>query len=218
MATITLLALCLIAVAAKPGERQAPFEDEIRAYEATDAKNPPTKGGVLFVGSSSIRLWTTLAEDFPDLPVLNRGFGGSRIAHATHYADRIVLPYEPKTIVFYAGDNDLAAGNTPQQVLADFRAFVEHVRAKLPETTILFISIKPSTARWKLVEQMREANRLVKEFCEAGDNLVYVDVFTPMLGPDGKPRTELLRKDGLHLTREGYKVWRDAVAPHLQSE
>jgi hypothetical protein len=148
---------------ATPATRpDAPFAAEIRKFEEADAASPPAPGGVLFVGSSSIRLWTTLADDFPGVPVINRGFGGSRIAHSTRYADRIVIPYKPRTIVFYAGDNDLAGGLSPEQVLADYKAFVATVRAALPETRILFISIKPSTARWKLVEQIREANRLVR--------------------------------------------------------
>ena len=215
-ATVLLASLaCPAPAAAQEPAKPPPFEKEILAFEAADAKSPPAPGGVLFVGSSSIRLWTTLADDFPGVPVLNRGFGGSKIAHSTRYADRIVIPYKPKTIVFYAGDNDIAGGLAPQQVLADYKAFVAKVHAALPDTRILFISIKPSVARWKLVEQMREANRLVKAFSEASDKLGFIDIFPLMLGTDGKPRPELLRKDGLHLTPAGYEIWREAVKPHL---
>src|SRR5687767_2688782 len=114
---VALLCASTRTVAQAPATKPAPFEKDIRAFEAADAENPPAPGGVLFVGSSSIRLWKTLAEDFPGVPVINRGFGGSRIAHSTQYADRIVIPYKPKTVVFYAGDNDIAGGLTPEQVL-----------------------------------------------------------------------------------------------------
>src|SRR5687767_185738 len=118
---IALLAACpsnAVRAADAPSPAESPFEKEIRAFEAADAKHGPTSGGVLFVGSSSIRLWTTLAKDFPELPVINRGFGGSQIADSIRYAPRIVLPYKPKTIILYAGDNDLADGKSPEQVLA----------------------------------------------------------------------------------------------------
>jgi lysophospholipase L1-like esterase len=200
-----------------PSTSPVPFEKDIRAFEAADAKEAPAPGGVLFVGSSSIRLWTTLAEDFPGVPVINRGFGGSKIAHSTLHADRIVTPYKPSTIFLYAGDNDIAGGLTAEQVFADYKAFVAKVRETLPDTRIYFIAIKPSTLRWKLVDTIREANRLVKEYSESEKNLGYVDVFTPMLGADGMPRPELLRKDGLHMTRAGYEIWRDAIKPLLDT-
>lgn len=221
LAAFLVSATCRAQAPPSPQTKPAPdpnFERAIRAFEKADAKHPPAPGGVLFVGSSSIRLWTSLAKDFPGVPVINRGFGGSKIAHSTLHADRIVTPYKPKAIFLYAGDNDIAAGLTPEQVLADYKAFVAKVRETLPDTRIYFISIKPSTLRWKLIGQILEANRLVKEFSETdGKRLGYVDVFTPMLGPDGKPRPELLRKDGLHLTREGYEVWRDVVRPALET-
>jgi lysophospholipase L1-like esterase len=153
------------------------------------------------------------------MPVINRGFGGSQISDSTRYVDRVVIPYKPKTIVFYAGDNDLAAGRTPEQVLGDFKAFAAKVHESLPDTRIYFISIKPSHKRWHLVEQMREANRLVKAFTETSPaTLGYVDVFTPMLTSDGKPRPELLGPDGLHVTRKGYELWRDVLTPVLRDE
>jgi lysophospholipase L1-like esterase len=226
----TLLAACLWAATSSAADSpppatttkanapaaDGPFENEIRAFEAADAKTPPAPGGVLFVGSSSIRLWTTLGDDFPGLPVINRGFGGSQVADSTRYAPRIVLPYQPGTIVLYAGDNDLADGKSPGRVLADFKAFVETVRAALPRTRILFISIKPSVARWHLIDKIRDANRLVREFTTAGENLGYADIFTPMLGDDGKPRPELLGPDGLHVNETGYAVWRGVVAAALK--
>jgi lysophospholipase L1-like esterase len=213
---------CLLACAAAPATGPAtaptlqPFENNIRAFEAADRKQMPPPGGVLFIGSSSIRLWKTLAQDFPDSPVINRGFGGSRIPDSTRYAPRIVLPYKPKTIVFYAGDNDLALGSSPGQVLEDFKAFVRAVHAELPRTRVLFIAVKPSPARWKIVDKQREANRLVREFTQTdAKRLGFIDVFTPMLGKDGQPRPELFVKDQLHLSPKGYELWTALVKEHL---
>lgn len=209
--------LCLIAA---PGESQtlsdpARWEKEIAALTAQDQISPPPTGATVFVGSSSIRGWKTLTEDFPGQTIIARGFGGSEIADSTRYADRIVLPYKPKTVVLYAGDNDLAAGKTPRQVLADFQAFVKKVHAALPQTRIAFIAIKPSIARWHLADRIREANRLIEQSTKRDRRLAYIDVFTPMLGPDGKPRPELLVSDGLHMTRAGYTLWASVLRPYL---
>jgi lysophospholipase L1-like esterase len=196
-------------------QKQNRWESRIRAFEAQDKKQPPPKEGILFVGSSSIVGWD-LKKCFPGLPAINRGFGGSQVADSVHFAERIVLPYRPRVIVLYAGDNDVAAGKTPQQVLADYRAFVNKVHAALPKTRIVFVAIKPSLRRWHLVGKMREANRLIRAAAAKDPRLVFVDVDGPMIGADGKPRPELFRKDGLHLNAAGYKLWSDLVRPHLK--
>ncbi|MDG2534631.1 SGNH/GDSL hydrolase family protein [Sphingomonas sp. HITSZ_GF] len=198
-----------------PMEKQ-PFAAEIAAFEARDALAKPARGGILFLGSSSIRMWTDLAHDFPGLNVINRGFGGSTIPDSVRYVDRIVTPYAPKTIVFYAGDNDLGAGHTPDEVFADFQALVTKVHAKLPTTRILFVSIKPSISRWQLIDGIRATNALVRDYVASDPTLGYVDIFPAMLGRDGKPRPELYRQDGLHMTRAGYDIWRGAVAKALR--
>ncbi len=190
------------------------WEPKIRQFEEQDKKEMPPAGGILFVGSSSIVGWK-VDECFPGLPVINRGFGGSQIADSVHFADRIVLPYRPKIIVLYAGDNDTAAGKSPEQVLRDYRQFVKKVHDGLPETRIVFVAIKPSIRRWNLVDEMREANRLIRAATEKDKRLVYVDIDGPMIGDDGKPRPELFKRDGLHLNAEGYKLWSARVLPHL---
>jgi lysophospholipase L1-like esterase len=195
---------------------KAPFAAEIEAFEQSDRTNPPPQNAVLFVGSSSIRLWKTLKQDFPDLTVINRGFGGSQVADSVRYADRIVLPYRPKAVVLYAGDNDLAAGKPPQQVLADFVAFESKVHAALPRTPVLYLAIKPSIARWNLIDKIRQANRLISDYAaQSKGKVVYVDTFTPILGLDGKPRADLLIGDGLHLNAEGYRVWTPVLRREL---
>jgi lysophospholipase L1-like esterase len=194
------------------GEPQ-PFEDEIAHFEAADRLSPPPKNPVVFVGSSSIRVWPNLKGDFPGVDVLQRGFGGSTLDQVDHYASRIVLPYCPRLIVVYAGDNDLADGRTPEQVLNDFKTFVGLVRRAMPKTGIVFISIKPSTARVTLLDKMRETNALVRQYIAADPSLTYVDVFTPMLGPTGLPRGELFQSDGLHMNSQGYAIWRELLQP-----
>ena len=193
------------------------FEAEIQQLEAEARAHPPAPGGVLFVGSSSIRLWPTLAADFPGVPVVQRGFGGSTMRDVVHFAPRLVLPARPRLVVVYAGDNDLAEGVTPAQLLAEVQALATLVRRELPDTRLLVLSVKPSPARWALVEKQREANRLVRDYAQdTGGAVRYVDVFTPMLGPDGRPRPELFVEDGLHMTAAGYAIWRDVLAPELR--
>lgn len=216
-----LLCLCCIAICAVAAMSQAPapankWEHDIKKFEEADRQTPPAKGAVVFVGSSSIRMWKDLAADFPEIKVINRGFGGSELADSTYFADRIITPYQPRMIVLYAGDNDLAAGKTPQQVFEAYQAFVGRVRAKLTNVKIAYISIKPSLARLKLMEQMRTANELIRGYAAKGKNLVFIDVFTPMLSAEGQPRPELFIKDGLHMTREGYDIWRKVIAPYLR--
>ena len=192
------------------------WETEIKRFEEADRQNPPPKGAVLFVGSSSIRLWQSLGKDFPGIKVINRGFGGSELADSTFYVDRIVIPYRPKMVVLYAGDNDLASGKTPQQVFEDYKAFVERVHQKLPATRIAFISIKPSPARASLLQSMKDANGMIKAYATRVRKLIYIDVFTPMLGKDGGPRPELFGPDRLHMNSEGYRLWKTVVAPSIR--
>ena len=189
------------------------FEAEIRAYESADRVAAPAPDGILFVGSSSMRLWPDIAADFPGRPIVNRGFGGSTLAEVTHYAPRIVLPYRPRLIVLYAGDNDLSMGMSPTEVLADYRRFVNVVRQSLPTTRVAYVSTKPSPSRWHLVDAYREANRLIEAETARDPLQTYVDIFTPMIGANGRPRPELYVADSLHMTRAGYDVWRARLAP-----
>jgi len=192
------------------------FAQEIAAFDSADRAAPPAPGGIVFVGSSTIRLWSTLAQDFAGLPVINRGFGGSTFPDALHYLQRTVLRYHPRTVVVYEGDNDLTSGRTPQQVADDYRSFVRGVRDSLPDARIIFLSIKPSPSRWALESQRREANRLVRAIVSADPKQTFIDVGTPMLDPSGRPRAALYRADSLHMTPAGYVIWRSTVAPFLQ--
>ena len=194
----------------------SPWESDIASFETADRSNPPRSGGVVFVGSSSIRMWESLASDFPGLRVLNRGFGGSELSDVVRFADRIVVPYNPRVVVLYAGDNDLAAGKTPAQVFAEFQSFVAIIHRELPNTPVAFVAIKPSIARVNIIDKMRAANQLIRDYVRTDNKLVYVDVFTPMLDASGQPRSELFLEDGLHMNAKGYAIWRDLVAPVLR--
>lgn len=198
----------------KPDPDPARFTADIAAFEAWDRKNSAPRNALLFVGSSSIRMWQT-AEAFPELAVINRGFGGSHASDVVHYAPRIVLKYEPRTIVFYAGDNDIADAKTPQQVAGDFERFVALVREKLPETEFIYLPIKPSRARWKLWPKAQETNALVKEFAADRGYITYLETASPMLGSDGEPRPEIFLNDGLHMNEVGYRIWNEVLARHL---
>lgn len=191
------------------------WEADMQRFEAADAKSPPPRRGVLFIGSSSIRFWDTLAQDFPGVPVINRGFGGSELRDSTWYADRIIVPYAPRQLLIYAGDNDLNAGRTPQQLQQDFTAFVQRVRRDLPETKIAYISTKPSPSRAQLLATQREANMLIQaEAKRLGVD--YIDIFTPMLDAKGRPDETLFIDDRLHMNAAGYDIWQRVIAQYVK--
>jgi lysophospholipase L1-like esterase len=193
----------------------AKWEKEIAAFEEHDRETPPPKGAIVFVGSSSVRKWTTLSEDFPHHQVLNRGFGGSQIIDSVHFADRIVIPYQPRLIVFYAGGNDIHAGKSAEQVFADFQAFVEKVRAALPKADIAFISIAGNPSRWAEVDRVKAANGMIENYIKDKPGMKFINVFLEMLGSDGLPRPEIFVADRLHMNAEGYKLWTGIVGKYL---
>ncbi|MEN6332762.1 MAG: SGNH/GDSL hydrolase family protein [Phycisphaerales bacterium] len=190
------------------------FAGEIKAFAEWDSRNAVPAAPVLFAGSSTARMWRT-HESFPDLPIVNRGFGGSHISDVIHYAEQVVLPYKPRAIVFYAGDNDIAGGKSAQRVADDYRKFVSLVHAKLPAVKIVFLSIKPSGQRWSLWSEMQRANSLVRDFCKQDERLFYADLATPLLDADGKPKADLFLADRLHLNPQGYAIWAKALRPLL---
>ena len=191
------------------------WETEIAAFEAADKANPPPKDAILFVGSSSIRLWQSLARDFPDHKIINRGFGGSHLADCVLLVDRVVIPYRPKMVLLYAGDNDIAEGKTSEDVFADLKTFVEKVHVGLPNSRIAYISIKPSITRRQLLDNMKATNRLIEDYAQKKKNLIFIDVFTPMLNSNSEPRKELFVSDGLHLNAAGYELWASIIRPYL---
>ena len=205
----TLLALLVVFAV------QDKWEAEIKKFEDEDKKSAPPENGIVFVGSSSIRLWKT-KEAFPDLPVINRGFGGSEMGDAAKYAERIVIAYKPKTVIAFAGGNDIHGGKSPEQVADAFKDLVKKVHAALPKTKVYYISLFPNVARASEDEKCRKANDLVREFTKGDERLGYIDTRSRMEGPDGKARPELLRKDGLHMNDDGYAIWNEMVGKILK--
>ncbi len=214
VATILIRAawLTIVSIAAISGSSQEQtgperWAEAISEIEQRRESSSTQTGGLLFVGSSSIRLWK-LEESFPDIQTLNCGFGGSQLSDSIHYFERIVTPPLPKGIILYAGDNDIAAGKSAGTVAQDFATFHEKARSQLPaETQLYFISIKPSIERWKLSDEMKKANDAIQKYAELHPNVHFVDIWAPMLDSEGKPLPKLFAEDGLHLNAEGYQVW-----------
>lgn len=197
-------------------ETALPFYDEIQAFKKKDRDSVPPKNAILFVGSSSIAMWKDLDAYFPGYTVINRGFGGSGLTDAIGYADDIIIPYEPKQVVIYSGENDIATGTvTSKEVLERFIKLFNIIRKDLPGSHIVYISIKPSPSREKFMPIMEDANSKIKQFLSGNQKTTFVDVFHLMLGADGKPRKELFLDDDLHMNEKGYTIWRDAIRPHL---
>ncbi len=194
------------------------FENQILEFESQDAVSFPPKDATLFVGSSSIRLWKSLQVDFPEFDVINRGFGGSRTHEVLYYFDRIVLPYNPKTIVYFAGTNDLAGGVSPLKVLQNIETFIQKVHEGLPETRVLVLSHTIAVSRKQYYDSYVEANRLMEEVLKNYPNASYIDVTTPGLNHRGQPRPEIYTADSLHLNSLGYEMWRDILRPVLVTE
>jgi lysophospholipase L1-like esterase len=191
------------------------WENEVAAYEAADRANPPPKGAVLFIGSSTIRLWKTLAEDFSEYKVINRGIGGSEIVDSTHFAERIIFPYEPRQIFLRAGGNDIHGGRLPEEVAADFAAFVQKVHARLPKTEIVYIFVSPAPARWGENDKYRDLNRRIREMALRMPRVCCIDCYDISLGPDGQARHELFVADKLHFNADGYKLLAERIRPYL---
>jgi lysophospholipase L1-like esterase len=228
--------LLAVQIKADPAEAQPTKETEVEAkpyrYQSVidawveqDATNPPSSGVVVFIGSSSIRGWKTLKEDFPQYDVINRGFGGSTFADANLFINQIVTPYEPSAVVVFEGSNDIASGKTGTQVFEDYKQFVKLVRAgsnpELEPAPILFIGITPTESRWKHWPEMKIANDLIREYTDQHDALYYIDTPRPILAtaptPDGPPSSDLFKKDLLHLSPAGYALWTEVVTPDLEA-
>lgn len=212
LATCLVVAIPLAVFAAEP-VASADWSADMAAFAAQDASSTSADGCVLFLGSSSIRLWKGLKEDFPDLAVVNRGFGGSQIADAIVHFDRLVLPHHPRLIVFYSGTNDIAAGKSPAQVVADFETFCAKVHAVRPTARILFVSLQYAPSRWHLREKMAAANAAIEKFCVADPRRSFVDTNPAMLAANGEPDAALYTNDRLHMAPSGYAVWAKLLAP-----
>lgn len=209
--TLSLLLVTLASLAPETAPHNyARWEKDIAEIEKRLADDKPKPGGIAFIGSSSIVKWD-VKKSFPKRNVVNLGFGGSVVVDSTHFAPRILYPLEPKTIVFYAGDNDIARKNSPEQVAEDFAAFMAQTRKALPDVRIIYVPIKPSVARWDQYETQSKANGMIRRQFQDDEKFTYLDIVPAMLGKDGKPRPELFVKDGLHMSEVGYAIWNKAL-------
>lgn len=219
LALPAVIAAVHVPVAASNPAADDRWAGDMARFAAQDRQNPPQAGGVVFVGSSSIRLWD-LQQYFPQMtpPPVNRGFGGSQLPDCLRHLDRLVLSRQPGTVVLYCGDNDIAAGRSPRQVHEDFCEVARRLHDRTPRARLIYIAIKPSIARWSLAAPMREANRLIQAECGKHPLLRYVDVWAPMLNQQGGPRQELFVQDGLHLSDAGYRLWRRLVQAAIEAQ
>jgi lysophospholipase L1-like esterase len=208
---VTFLLLLNVAVTAQP------FANEIAAFKKQDSINMPQKNAILFVGSSSFRLWKTVQNDFPEYTIINRGFGGSALPDVIRYADEIIFPYQPKQIVIYCGENDIASSDTvtAEMVRVRFNILFEIIRNKMPDVPVVFISIKPSPSRWAMKDRMIKANELIKKYLKKQKHTKYISVWKEMLGTDGNPMPDIFIGDNLHMNAKGYAIWRELIEPHL---
>jgi lysophospholipase L1-like esterase len=197
--------------------QNTPFYSEIQQFKKEDSIHFPPKHAILFLGSSSFRKWQDVQKYFPDYTIINRGFGGSTIPDAIHYLNEIVFPYEPKQVLIYEGDNDLASSDkiTADSVLNRFEKLFSLIRKHLPNTSIAFVSIKPSPSREKLMPQMQDANSMIKDFLSHQKNAAFIDVYHAMLNKDGTPDKSLFIGDELHMNDKGYHIWQRIIKPYL---
>ena len=216
MKIILALILFSISVSAQTYDRAKIWDAEINSLTEIDLKQTPPKDAVLFVGSSSIRLWKNLRTSFPQINIINRGFGGSRLEDVNFYFDRIVAPYNPKTIVLYAGENDVNDGVAPEKVLADFQRFSLLARSKFPRAKLLYVSLKPSPSRWKLAGNFRKTNELIKTEIAKDKRAAFVDIWAAMLDEKGEPKADIFVEDNLHLNEKGYAIWREILTKYLK--
>ena len=196
------------------------WEASIRSFEAQDRRQSPPADVIVFTGSSSFTLWSTMEQDLAPLPVLNRGFGGARMPDVLRYAGRIVLPYHPRAVVLFAGTNDIAPPKpaTAQQVYEGYLEFIQLVRSKFPELPIYFVAITPSILRWELWPIVQEANRLILQHAQSDPRLRFIDLTDHLLGLDGKPDRSLYRFDKLHPNQKGYAKWTAVIKPVLTAD
>lgn len=210
---ILLQFLCFAGFAQQP----PPFYAEIEVFKKEDAIKPPPKNAIVFVGSSSFKGWRDVQDYFPGYTIINRGFGGSSLPDAIRYAPDIVIPYQPKQVVIYCGENDFpAAGITAEIVYDRFTTLFEIIRRGLPKAHILFVSFKPSPSRLKFMPEMVRANEMIRNYLKKHSRTGYVDVYNKMLTPDGSPMPDIFKPDNLHMTAAGYAIWKKAIEPQLK--
>ena len=194
-----------------------PFAGDIAAFKKQDSISFPQKNAILFVGSSSFTKWKDVQNYFPGHTIINRGFGGSTLPDVIRYENAVIFPYQPKQIVIYCGENDVAASDTVTAaiVAARFKQLYTDIRAQLPLTSIVFISLKPCPSRWQMRDRMMAANTLIKKYLRKKKHTTFISVWNSMLDASGKPMEDIFIEDKLHMNAKGYAIWQKLIAPHL---
>lgn len=195
---------------------QTRWDKSIAQYEHKDSVSKPEPGGILMLGSSSFTIWQDVGDYFPGRNMVNRGFGGSQMSDVLYFKERLILPYQPKQIILYEGENDIAAGEKPDSIFAELMQLVKWTRGQLPGIQISIVSMKPSPKRWDLKETLLEMNKKLKQFAAENENIDFINIWEPLIEPDGVPVNENYREDLLHLNANGYKIWQKAMAPYLK--
>ncbi len=196
---------------------QNPFEREIVAYEKQDSISMPRKGQLLFLGSSSFRLWKSFDKDLVGIPAFNRGFGGSTLKDALYYFDRMVVKYQPSWIFLYEGDNDLAKGQSPEEIRDEFNEFISRLKKVLPKTKLVFVAARPSILRTNIVEKQRKLNSLIQEVIKTNRQLFYIDMHSPFYLEDGTLMQDIFVADKLHLNEKGYQIFAAQIKSFIQN-
>ncbi len=212
----TLFALFSLILILEDNPDPLRFKDEINTYIESDKSNPPPESCYLFIGSSSMRMWKSLQEDFPGYPVINRGFGGSHFSDAIYYFNDLILAYNPKKIIIYEGDNDIASDKSPNKIMKDMKTLLGLIRDNLDHPDIAIISAKPSPRRWNLKDKYENLNAKFEKFASKSQDLTYIDVYTHMLNDKGQPEPELFLEDSLHMTTKGYMIWEEQIRPFIE--
>ena len=213
----TILSALLVCISLVISAQERPFWSEIKSFAAQDSVRLPPRNAIVFVGSSSFKMWKDVGKAFPDHEVINRGFGGSSLPHVIEYADEIIIPYNPKQVVVYSGENDFMSDTVTNEVVVDrFKQLYNLLRKDIPQTEILFVSMKPSPSRQHLFSKISVANDAIKNFLSKQRNAAFIDVWKPMLDKNGAPRKELFLTDMLHMNEKGYVIWQKAIEPHLK--
>lgn len=212
-----ILLFLLVCVSFIAGAQDRPFWKDIKSFKTEDSLRRPPKRAIVFVGSSSFRMWKDVQKDFPKHKIINRGFGGSSLPHVIAYAEEIVIPYKPKQVVVYCGENDFMNDTVTSEIVTNrFITLFDLLRDKLPRAEIVFVSMKPSPSRQRLMTEVAAANTSIRDFISKKRRAKYVDIWDAMLDSSGAPRKELFLKDMLHMNADGYAIWQKALEPHLR--
>jgi lysophospholipase L1-like esterase len=215
--TFLIILASFIMLGTLQSQTAPPFWSDIVAFKKLDSTQPVPPHPILFVGSSSLRMWPNLPDCFPDFPVINRGFGGSCLIDLIRYSYDVILPYQPRQVLIYCGENDLASSDTltASEVVKRFETLFGMIRLNLPDADIRFISIKPSPVRKHLIPKVSEANRDIRAFLKKQKKAGFIDVYSAMVDSAGNPREELFIDDRLHMNQEGYAIWKRIIKPYL---